>query len=241
MTVSTDNSSPDTPSANAPKPVVKHIRGWQLAALQPFGWLMRAWVRSLRYSASPESTAALSWVERPVAITLWHNRLLLSGEVVRRFRGGRPSYALVSPSKDGAWLSAFFRLVGIHTVRGSSHKLGREAVTALVGVLREGKDIGVTPDGPRGPIYEMKPGALIVARRTRSPLLLLGMAYESAWRLPSWDRFAIPRPFSRVRFYGRLVETAALNDRESAAKEIEALLKKMNPDSDLEPEFRMAI
>src|SRR5690606_32895821 len=246
MTAPADNpanptDAPPPAAAGVKRPVVKSIRGWQRAALQPVGWLLRTWLRTLRVSASPEAVAALSITDRPLAFTLWHNRLLLTAEVFRRYRQGRPIYALVSPSKDGAWLTAFFGLVGMRTVRGSSHKLGREAVGALVEVIRDGHDIGVTPDGPRGPCYEFKPGALIVARRTRTPLLLLGVAFESAWRLPSWDRFALPKPFSAVRLYGRVVEVDALADREHAARTITGLLNAMNPDSDTESGFRKAI
>ena len=68
----------------------------------------------------------------------------------------------------------FSPLAGVGTVRGSSSRLGREAATTLVETLRAGHDIGLTPDGPRGPRYELKPGGLIVARRTRAPLLLIG-------------------------------------------------------------------
>ncbi len=227
-----DNSSTDAPPVAVKKPVVKSIKSWQLAALQPVGWLLKVWLRSLRISASAEAVAALSIQDRPLAFTLWHNRLLLTAEVFRRYRKGRPIYALVSPSKDGAWLTAFFGLVGMRTVRGSSHKLGREAVTALVDVLRAGNDIGITPDGPRGPIYEFKAGALIVTRRTKTPLLLLGVSFESTWRLPSWDRFAVPKPFSGVRLYGRMVEVEDMADRDAAARMIENHLNTMNPDSD---------
>ncbi len=222
------------------RPVVKSIRGWQRVALQPLGWLLKAWLRSLRVSASPETVAALSIQDRPLAFTLWHNRLIITAEVFRRYRNGRPIYALISPSKDGAWLAAFFELVGIRTVRGSSHKLGREAVTQLVDVLRAGNDIGITPDGPRGPIYEFKPGALIVTRRTKTPLLLLGASFEAVWRLPSWDRFILPRPFSGVRFYATVIESQALADRDEATRSLQSSLNAMNPDLD-EAVFRPAI
>jgi lysophospholipid acyltransferase (LPLAT)-like uncharacterized protein len=168
--------------------------------------------------------------DEPVALVLWHNRLFLSAEILRRFRHGRPAYALVSASRDGAWLAAFFSLVGMHTVRGSSSRLGREAANALVGVLRAGHDIGVTPDGPRGPCYELKPGALIVARRTQAPLLVIGAEFSSAWRLKSWDGFYLPKPFSRVRMRCGLVPADALADRDGAAEALRAQLLAINPD-----------
>jgi len=179
---------------------------------------------------SPEALHNLRKIDEPVAFTLWHNRLFITSEIFRRYRQGRPIYGLVSPSKDGAWLEAFFSLVGIRAVRGSSHKLGREAVTALVDVMKAGNDIGITPDGPRGPIYEFKAGGLIVARRVQAPLLLLGCDYTSAWQLKSWDRFYLPRPFSRVIVYCELVPTADLSDREASAAALQERLLAMSPD-----------
>lgn len=211
--------------------VVHGLRGWRRVALWPLGLLMRIWGSSLRLKVSPETLRALSKVDEPVAFTLWHNRLFITAEVFRRYRQGRPIYALISPSKDGAWLEAFFSLVGIRAVRGSSSKLGREAVTALVEVMRDGNDIGITPDGPRGPIYEFKAGGLLVARRVHAPLLLLGCAYEESWQLGSWDRFHLPRPFSSVRVYCREVPSDALADREASAAALQTRLLAMSPDA----------
>ena len=192
--------------------------------------LLKLWGRSLRFETTPADLRAFTKNDEPVAIVLWHNRLFLSAEIVRRYRQGRPAHALVSASPDGAWLSAFFSLAGTRTVRGSSSRLGREAATALVEVLRSGHDIGITPDGPRGPCYDFKPGALIVTRRTRTPLLLIGAEFESAWQLRSWDRFYLPKPFSRVRMRCHHVPATELQNRDAATAAIAAQLLALNPD-----------
>jgi lysophospholipid acyltransferase (LPLAT)-like uncharacterized protein len=167
-----------------------------------------------------------------VAIVLWHNRLFLAAEIVRRFRQGRPAYALVSASQDGAWLTAFFSLAGLRTVRGSSSRLGREAASALVETLRAGHDVGITPDGPRGPCYELKPGGVIVARRTHAPVLLVGGEFASAWRLSSWDRFYVPKPFSRVRMRCEVLLPEHLADRDEGLRLMRERLLALNPDPD---------
>jgi len=208
---------------------VHALSGWRAAVLWPLGLVMRLWGLTLRLEASPAGRLALEMRDEPVAMILWHNRLFLAAEFFRRFRHGRPAYALVSASADGAWLDAFFGLVGIRTVRGSSSQRGREAALALVDVLRAGHDIGVTPDGPRGPMYEFKPGGLIVTRRARAPILLLGFELEAAWQLRSWDRFRLPHPFSRVRVRGEVVPVAAQTGA-NAAEEIRARLLALNPD-----------
>ena len=207
------------------------ISGWRRVVLWPLGFLVRLWGMSLRFQESPSDLRNYTKRDEPIAMVLWHNRLFLAAEIFRRYRQPKPMYALVSPSQDGAWLTAFFSLIGLRTVRGSSNSLGREAATALVGVLRGGYDVGITPDGPRGPCYEFKPGALIVARRTRTPLLLIGADFEAAWRLnKAWDRFYLPKPFSRVRMRCELVTVEELADRESAAARLQNRLIELNPD-----------
>lgn len=198
--------------------------------LWPFALLLKLWGLTLRFELSPEDRRNYMKKDEPVALVLWHNRLFLSAEIVRRFRQGRRSYALVSASNDGAWLTAFFSLAGLHAVRGSSSRLGREAATALVGVLRAGDDVGITPDGPRGPCYDLKPGAVIVARRTGAPMLLIGGEFSSAWRLGSWDGFYLPKPFSRVRLRCELVTADQLADRDTAMTMLRERLLAINPD-----------
>ena len=165
-----------------------------------------------------------------VAFVLWHNRLFLVPECYRRYRRGRPLYALISASDDGAWLSALFSLIGMRAVRGSSSRHGREAAAGLLEVLRAGHDTGVTPDGPRGPCYDFKAGALIVARRGRAPLLLFGAEFGAARRLGSWDRFYLPCPFSWVRIRCERIAADALAEGEAAAETIAARLREINPD-----------
>lgn len=191
---------------------------------------------SLRFDLTAADWAAYTKRDVPVAMVLWHNRLFLAAEIVRRFRHGRPAYALVSASQDGAWLTAFFSLAGLRTVRGSSSRLGREAATALVDVLRAGHDIGITPDGPRGPCYELKPGTVIVTRRTRTPMLLIGGDFESAWRLRSWDRFFVPKPFSRVRMRCEVLSADQLADRDAGTHLLRERLLALNPDPGMDPE-----
>jgi len=186
---------------------------------------------SLRFEMKPEDVRNCSKDDVPVAFVLWHNRLFITTEIHRRFRPHRPLYALISASKDGALLTAFFSMVeGMQAVRGSSSNFGREAASALVDMLRAGNDIGITPDGPRGPCYDMKPGAVIVPRRTRTPILLLGGEFESAWQLKSWDRFYLPKPFSRVRIRCELIEPDQLADRDAAIALIRERLLAINPD-----------
>ena len=211
------------------------ISGWRRVVLWPLAFVLNVWGRSLRFDVTPADYARYTKKDEPVAIILWHNRLFLAAEIVRRFRAGRRPYALVSASQDGAWLTAFFSLVGLSAARGSSSRLGREAATALVEVMRAGHDVGITPDGPRGPCYEVKPGSVIVPRRTGAPLLLVGAEFSSARRLGSWDAFYVPWPFSRVQMRCEIVTNDQLADRDAAIAHVQARLLALNPDREPPP------
>jgi lysophospholipid acyltransferase (LPLAT)-like uncharacterized protein len=167
---------------------------------------------------------------QPTIFVLWHNRLFMTPEIFRRYRKGSRLYSLISASRDGAWLAALFSAMGMHAVRGSSSRLGREAATALLEMLRAGFDVGITPDGPRGPAYEMKAGALIVARRTGNRVVLLGMDFESSWRLSSWDGFHLPKPFSRVHMRFEAVSLNSTEERDESARQLGRRLIELNPD-----------
>ena len=204
------------------------LAGWKKLLAAFAGLLIRVWSSSLRVTLSPASRDLITAHDRPALFVLWHNRLFIAAHIARRFRDRRPLHCLISTSKDGAWLSAFFASMGLGAVRGSSSKGGREAAGALVRVLRDGNDAGITPDGPRGPRYVCKPGALIVARRGGARVIVLGINYESAWRLRSWDQFLLPRPFSRVRLVVREVTEADLHADDAPAR-LEAVLRELNP------------
>lgn len=219
------------PETSPRRPVVHAITGWRRVLLWPLVILVKLWGMSLRFDVPAEDLVRYGRRDVPVVFVLWHNRLFLASEIFRRYRKGRTLYALVSASKDGAWLTAFFTMVGgMGAVRGSSSNFGREAASALVEVQREGHDLGITPDGPRGPCYDVKPGAVIVPRRTGAPLLLVGGIFESAWRMKSWDRFYLPKPFSRVRLTCEIIENSALADREAGTALLRERLLAINPD-----------
>jgi len=88
---------------------------------------------------------------------------------------------------------------GFDVVRGSSSKMGASALLQLSQILAEGGDIVITPDGPRGPAYELGPGPIFLAQKTGAEVLPINLEYSSCWRLKTWDRFILPKPFSEVR------------------------------------------
>jgi lysophospholipid acyltransferase (LPLAT)-like uncharacterized protein len=189
-----ESASPAPDQPKAPRELV----GVQCAAMAVFGFCVRMWTRSLRFHYGADVQAFLDKPSEPAVVILWHNRLLLAPEIFRRYLPERKLAGLISASSDGAWLAGFFEQLGIKPIRGSRHGRGVQAFRELIKVSRAGYDIGITPDGSRGPMYDMKAGASTLALRGGAPILLLSYNYTRAWRLKSWDRFYIPVPFSRI-------------------------------------------
>jgi len=209
---------------------INEVRGPRWVLLWLLAALLRLWGRTLRFEADAETLARLTMSAEPAAIVLWHNRLFLSAEIFRRYRYRRAVHGLVSASKDGAWLAAFYRMIGIVPVRGSSSNFGREAGRALIEVMRAGHDIGITPDGPRGPMYEVEPGVLVVTRRNNAPMVLLGAEFGPARRLRSWDRFYIPWPFTRIKMRCTVLPARNADGTKVSAADVRAALLAINPD-----------
>lgn len=164
------------------------------------GWLIRCWSKTLRYQVSDRcGISRTNGPRTPVIYAMWHNRIVTIPPIWRRECGNfRKAVVLTSASKDGAILSSAMAVFGIGSVRGSS---SRRAVAALIGMRRaltEGLDVCITPDGPRGPRYGFQPGVIKLAESSGAPVVPIHAHFSSAWRLKTWDRLVIPKPFSRV-------------------------------------------
>lgn len=202
--------------------------------LSPLGFFYRAWISSLRISyTSKDGLTEINNLAEPLTIVLWHNRLFLAGEWHRRFRKSRKCYGLISGSRDGGWLETFYGWAGILAIRGSENRRGARAARELIRVIRDGYDVGITPDGSRGPKYQAKAGALLVAKASRSPVALLSFSFSWAIRLKSWDGFIIPFPFSKVYARTRILAYEELfkdQDLKQATKKVEQGLMEMTDD-----------
>jgi len=178
--------------------VPRQLYWYQRGFIAVFSYFVRLWICSLRFKFGADVQDFLDQPKEPAVVILWHNRLLLAAELFRRYLPERKLAGLVSASSDGAWLAGFFEQLGIKPIRGSRHGRGVQAFRELLKASRAGYDVGITPDGSRGPIYDMKAGAATLALRTGAPIILLSYNYTRAWRLKSWDRFYLPVPFSCV-------------------------------------------
>jgi lysophospholipid acyltransferase (LPLAT)-like uncharacterized protein len=124
----------------------------------------------------------------------WHEYILLPLYV----RGHCNLAMLLSRHRDADILSRMAYHLGFEFVRGSSRRGGVVAIRQLL--RKSGRlHLAITPDGPRGPRRQLAPGAVYLASRLGLPLIVMGFGYDRPWRMASWDRFALPRPYSRVR------------------------------------------
>lgn len=134
-------------------------------------------------------------------LAFWHRRLV-SMPLAYPFKRKGPFgeaigvAGLQSNSKDGERSTATYRWFGVEAVRGSAGQTGVQALVRMIQMVKQGWDLGITPDGPRGPRQEAKPGALAVARKTGAWVIPVCVAYDRAWTLKSWDQLVIPKPFA---------------------------------------------
>jgi lysophospholipid acyltransferase (LPLAT)-like uncharacterized protein len=212
-----------------PQGEAHEIRGLERVGLWVLGTIIKLWTRTVRMKVSPESREIMEQAGAPIALVVWHNRLFMGPELTRRLRGGRPFHGIVSASKDGAWAVGFFEMMGLKAIRGSSSWGAREGAQAMIRTAQAGHDLGITPDGPRGPCYQFKPGILIIARRAKVPLLLVGVRFSRFKQLRSWDRFIIPWPFSSVTVTCRKVMPEDLpSARDAALTQLEQTMRELN-------------
>lgn len=213
-------------------PTIRHIAGWRYVVFWPLSVLLRIWGASLRFKITEENHRLISKSDIPAVVIIWHNWLFVASEIIRRYRYHRLMYGLISASGDGAWLTAFLSFAGLKAIRGSSSYRAVTATRELVNQINSGNDIAITPDGPRGPLYQFKAGAALVARQAKSPVLLITGKFHNAWRLKSWDRFYLPKPFSIVEFQCRYYDNLSeLKSNDETAEFLGNSLTEITSDS----------
>ncbi|HEY5219594.1 MAG TPA: lysophospholipid acyltransferase family protein [Gemmatimonadaceae bacterium] len=175
------------------------VRGAAFLGVAAFWLLGKTW--RMRY-VHREALANARERHEPVVFVIWHGQLLLGVWAHR----SESVAALISEHGDGEIIARIARALGFRTVRGSSSRGANRALVGLVKELKDGFDVAITPDGPRGPNHAFAAGALLVAQRSGRPILPVGVHVSRAWHMKSWDRFTIPKPFAIVTVaYGELM------------------------------------
>jgi lysophospholipid acyltransferase (LPLAT)-like uncharacterized protein len=190
-------------------------------------WIVRLGGPLVRLLASTwrfEEVNAASWRAlradgKPFIFALWHGHLLAQTWLRRR----EGITVMISEHRDGEIIARLVETWGYRTVRGSTSRGAGRALLGMVRELQSGKEFAITPDGPRGPAGEAAPGVLLASQRAQVPIVTMRSEVSRTWRLGSWDRFMIPKPFAKVRvIYGEPWVAPATDD--AAAAELSSRL-----------------
>lgn len=158
-------------------------------------WLVRVLGRTWRIRVVNDAAMRERRAKhQPIVFSLWHGHLL----TLLYHHRGEGVTVMVSEHGDGEMIARIAERMGYRTVRGSTSRNAARALLEASRVIEEGGDLAVTPDGPRGPARTVAPGVAIVAHRTGAPVIAAVVHAHSTWRLSTWDRFEIPKPFSRI-------------------------------------------
>ena len=143
--------------------------------------------------------------EKPCVVVFWHGRLAMMSFAYRRwwlrdFGSKRCAKVIVSDHKDGEIITRVISHFGIGAIRGSSFKGGARALMGAIKEIKNGTDVIITPDGPRGPLHSVADGAVILAQRLSLDIYALNYEASSFWKFRSWDEMVLPKPFSRINY-----------------------------------------
>tara|TARA_R110002096_G_scaffold147671_16_gene307708 strand:+ start:42937 stop:43611 length:675 start_codon:yes stop_codon:yes gene_type:complete len=136
--------------------------------------------------------------DHPIIHAIWHNSIFSWPYSYLKYWPERSGAALTSASKDGEIVAGALEYFGISAVRGSNSRRGVAALIELKKWINNGYDIAITPDGPRGPCHYLQPGIVMLAKKSEAVIMPYRIEYQNSWRLKTWDRFHIPKPFSRA-------------------------------------------
>jgi lysophospholipid acyltransferase (LPLAT)-like uncharacterized protein len=189
--------------------------------------LLRLLHRTLRYEVVVDPAGVAAPPPALQVWCVWHRCIL---PCVCFFHRGYKGAVLISPSFDGELIARTLELLGHRAPRGSSSREGAVGLRGLAVALKEGYAAVLTADGPRGPIYRAKPGAVKLSEYVGRPIGTVYALPERAWTLRSWDRLLIPKPFSRVVIsWGPNLpppRSGAPEDLEAKRVELEAALER---------------
>jgi len=171
--------------------------------------------------------------DTPAIYTFWHCMLLIPTYVGMNSK----IQVLISQHTDGEYIAQVLSRLGFGVIRGSTTRGGARALKALVDKAREGYPIAITPDGPRGPRFIVQSGTIYLGKKTQVPIIPVAVGFSSYWELPSWDRFRIPKPFSRaLMFYGDPIQIPSnINEEEMERYRLllEQTMKEMTEKADI--------
>ena len=138
---------------------------------------------------------------KPIIICMWHGDLMSQPYNYFGFRKNGIVKAMVSENRDGEIITNLVSKLGIGAIRGSSSKGGAKVIISALKELKDGNDIAITPDGPRGPRYSIADGIVAIAKKSGKNIVCFNSIPTKYWQFKSWDKFVLPKPFGKIDFY----------------------------------------
>jgi lysophospholipid acyltransferase (LPLAT)-like uncharacterized protein len=179
-------------------------------------------IRFLYLTNKKNFEAPESITDEPVLFACWHGELLMLPYLYKYYRKKPHAKVLISPHFDGELISRTIKYFGLGTLAGSSDKNPARVLIQAIKSIKEGYDIGITPDGPKGPRHEVADGIIIMAQKTKAKIVLVEIKPSKFWQLNSWDRFTIPKPFGILNYYA----SSEIDVSDMALEDARVLLKE---------------
>jgi Uncharacterized protein conserved in bacteria len=180
------------------------------------GSLLRALSATWRYRVVDDTEVKkMRKAGAPILFALWHGQML----PLLWYHRDQGVAVVVSEHNDGEIIARILEWMGYRLIRGSTSRGADRALLGIVKTLKQGNDVAITPDGPRGPAQKFAPGAVVAANRAAAPIIPALAHVDRAWKLSSWDGFIIPKPFARITIaYGPPTRIDVPTTREAAAE-----------------------
>jgi len=191
------------------------LRALALFFIPPLGALI---IRLLYLLNKKEFHTDPSVSDAPAIFAVWHGDLLMLPYLYFHYRKQPHAKVLISDHFDGLLISKTISYFGLGTIAGSSNRNAIKALLQAIKALKNGYDIGITPDGPKGPRHEVSDGIVVMAQKAKADVILVCIKPTKYWQFSSWDKFKVPKPFGTIQYYSKRVSLEHLELHE--AKEI---------------------
>jgi lysophospholipid acyltransferase (LPLAT)-like uncharacterized protein len=204
--------------------LLKKVLRFLALVLVPFiGALL---IRLLYLTNKKEFHSPKSIADEPIIFACWHGELLMLPYLYSHYRQTPHAKVLISSHFDGILISKTIRYFGLGTIAGSTNRNASRVLIQGIKSIKNGYDIGITPDGPKGPRHEVADGIVVMAQKTQAKIVLVEIKPTKYWQLNSWDKFTIPKPFGIIKYYSTDCIDVSGMDLEEARNLIkEGLLK----------------
>ena len=197
----------------------KLLRALALAIVPFIGSML---IRFIYLTNKKEFNSPENISDEPTIFACWHGELLMLPYLYFNYRKTPNAKVLISSHFDGMLISKTIKYFGLETISGSTNRNATRVLMQGIRALKDGYDIGITPDGPKGPRHEVADGIIAMAQKTNAKIVLVEIKPTRFWQFNSWDKFTIPKPFSTLRFYS----TSPIDVSFLGMSEAKSLIKK---------------